>query len=64
MPGMSGPEVVAALRAEHGPLPVLLTSGAPADDDAATAVLPKPFTPETVLRAVREALHGDVRPPG
>jgi PAS domain S-box-containing protein len=74
MPGMSGPATIAELRAEHGELPALLTSGSIAEalaqagevessaPSVAGAVLQKPFTADSVLRAVREALEtGAVR---
>jgi two-component system cell cycle sensor histidine kinase/response regulator CckA len=60
MPGMSGPALARALRAVHPDLPVLLVSGH-ADvaldqlwaDTHALGFLPKPFTPNQLLAALR-----------
>jgi PAS domain S-box-containing protein len=65
MPRLSGAELVARLRARRPGLPVLYISGYTADvlrghtdlgpDDA---FLAKPFTPDALLRKVREVLDG------
>ncbi|MBN9519738.1 response regulator [bacterium] len=69
MPGMSGPEVAAALRARDPRVGVLFTSGysddaidrhGPVPADA--AFLQKPYTPLALARTVRDVL--DRRPPG
>ncbi len=69
MPGMSGPEVAAALRARAPRVGVLFTSGysddaidrhGPVPADA--AFLQKPYTPLALARTVRDVL--DRRPPG
>jgi two-component system cell cycle sensor histidine kinase/response regulator CckA len=69
MPGISGPDLVARLRARQPGLRVLYMSGY-ADDgevrraiaDSGTAYLQKPFTPDALGRAVRELL--DAPPAG
>lgn len=60
MPGMSGPELARALRAVHPDLPVLLVSGHThvGIDQVwagahAVGFLPKPFTPNQLLAALR-----------
>jgi PAS domain S-box-containing protein len=61
MPGLSGPQVVAALQTSRPGLPALYVSGYPADalarrsvvDDAAVELLPKPFTAAALLERVR-----------
>jgi two-component system cell cycle sensor histidine kinase/response regulator CckA len=67
MPGMSGRELVAALRATRRDLPVLYMSGHTGDvvmsdgrGDAAVAFLPKPFDHSELLAAVRTALDAGV----
>lgn len=63
MPGLTGPEVVAALRASGFQGPVLYVSGYTAGahleaaDGTASDVLPKPFTPSALLAKLR-ALEG------
>jgi CheY-like chemotaxis protein len=61
MPGMKGPELATRLRALRPGLRVLLMSGYAADvvtsDDLKDAALvPKPFSPASLSRAVRTAL--------
>jgi len=63
MPGQGGPALVRALRALRPELPALFITGyaegdiLPADDTAArSAVLEKPFVPDTLVRAVRALL--------
>jgi DNA-binding response OmpR family regulator len=60
--------VLDAIRAEHPRLPVILSSGFPADtlpreifDDAATAFLRKPYAPGELLARIYELLS-TVRP--
>jgi two-component system, cell cycle sensor histidine kinase and response regulator CckA len=63
LPGLTGPRLAELLLRERPGLPVLYMSGY--TDDAIvsngqlapdTAFLPKPFTPETLLRRVRQVL--------
>jgi signal transduction histidine kinase/DNA-binding NarL/FixJ family response regulator len=72
MPGMRGPELARVLTALRPELRVLYISGH-ADDAVFSAgavpegitLLPKPFTPETLGRSVREVLDRPAcRPPG
>ncbi|HEX7239033.1 MAG TPA: PAS domain S-box protein [Longimicrobiaceae bacterium] len=63
MPEMGGVRLVERLHALHPALPVVLISGYAVDDEAEPALhlarhplLPKPFTPADLLRAVRQAL--------
>ena len=63
MPGLSGPEVAAALRRLRPGLKVLYMSGYTNDSalrdrvsQAASAFLPKPFTPQELLSKVRAVL--------
>jgi two-component system cell cycle sensor histidine kinase/response regulator CckA len=65
MPGMSGPDLVAALRRESPDLRVLFVSGysthaavAPASADDRTALLAKPFTPDRLIEALVKLLDG------
>ncbi|MCD6520625.1 MAG: PAS domain S-box protein [Anaerolineae bacterium] len=71
MPEMSGPELVAKLREEYGPFPVLYMSGyaervmeqhggLPAEDE----LISKPFSLEKLAHAVRRALEGQARDGG
>ena len=64
MPGMSGHEVIVAVRARHANLPVVAVSGggpdavsmfARAAADGADAALQKPFTPRSLLAAIETA---------
>jgi two-component system, cell cycle sensor histidine kinase and response regulator CckA len=64
MPGVSGPEMMAELRQQHPKLKVIYMSGY--TDDAITAhgvahadiaFLSKPFTVETLTRAIHAALQ-------
>ena len=63
MPGMTGPELVEALRWRHGEIPVLFITGY-ADYDrwynwqrpAVWGFLPKPFTPDQLLAALGQLL--------
>jgi signal transduction histidine kinase/ActR/RegA family two-component response regulator len=61
MPGMTGPELARRLRASRPGLRVLLMSGyaadvVTADDLQDAAMVPKPFSPASLTRAVRNAL--------
>jgi len=60
MPGMRGPALADALRAERPAMRVLLTSGYTEDDlerrDRADVFLAKPYSPEQLLAAVSAAL--------
>jgi PAS domain S-box-containing protein len=63
MPGMSGIELAAAIRAKHGNLPVLFMSGyaegviqQQGDIAESDGYLPKPFTPDDLGRAIGKAL--------
>lgn len=61
MPGMNGTELAEHLRVIKPGLKLLFISGYTDDtgikvDDAVSAYLPKPFTPDTLARAVREIL--------
>jgi two-component system cell cycle sensor histidine kinase/response regulator CckA len=65
MPGLTGPQMVARLRARQPEIKVLFMSGymelsttEPGAIDPATALIRKPFTPETLARKVREVLDG------
>jgi signal transduction histidine kinase len=67
MPRMSGRELVPRMRAARPDLKVLLISGygelvAAEDDEATFWCLPKPITPEVLLRSVREALDSPASP--
>jgi len=61
MPGMSGRELAERLRARWSRLRVLFTSGYTANElpenlDLDAGFIPKPFTPESLTRGVRERL--------
>jgi two-component system cell cycle sensor histidine kinase/response regulator CckA len=64
MPGQTGPEAAAALRAERGDIEVLYISGYAADAPVAREtgepvdLLAKPFTREELLQKVRAMLDG------
>ncbi len=65
MPGMKGPELARRLRALRPGLRVLLMSGyaadvVTADDLKDAAMVPKPFSPASLTRAVRNALDHPV----
>jgi CheY-like chemotaxis protein len=67
MPGMKGPELAGRIRAARPSVRVLLMSGYAADvvtaDDLANAtLLPKPFSPAQLLRAVRGILDVPLSP--
>jgi two-component system, cell cycle sensor histidine kinase and response regulator CckA len=71
MPKMSGRELAERVRGMHPDLPVLFMSGYTDDvvvrHGVATADLPfvaKPFTRDTLLKAVNEAIEAGVRPLG
>jgi CheY-like chemotaxis protein len=59
LPGPGGPEVAAAVRARRPACRVLFMSGYPENLAAGLAgvpFLPKPFSPETLARKIREVL--------
>jgi PAS domain S-box-containing protein len=65
MPGMSGREVADRLMSSRPGLKVLFLSGYPADalsgygvTDTGAIFLPKPYTPRSLARKVREVLEG------
>jgi PAS domain S-box-containing protein len=70
LPGMPGEEAYARIMGMRPGVPVVITSGA-AESDALshltdrpiTAFLPKPWTREALIRAVRRALEGSPAPP-
>ncbi len=69
MPQLGGREVVAGMRAAGSRLPVLLVTGYGAEymdeiDDPNLSILTKPWTRESLLRAVRTALAGGDASPG
>ena len=66
MPGMSGVELVKALRALRPDLPVVFSSGydaralaESASSDAKTSFLQKPYSARDMLNSVRNALSGN-----
>jgi CheY-like chemotaxis protein len=68
MPGMNGRELAEQLLAKEPRLRVLFTSGYPADQvvhhgiaEAVAAFIEKPFLPDELARAVREALDSPAR---
>ncbi len=70
MPRVVGPELARALRDESEDLPVVFMSAHLSADPASspatdrhTALLPKPFAAEALLRSVRGVLGGPGRPP-
>ena len=65
MPGMSGDEVLSAMRAESSlaDVPVLILSGSPIERDelrrlGATAAVLKPFDVDALVKAIREHTDG------
>jgi PAS domain S-box-containing protein len=68
MPGMTGPDLAAGLRAERRDLPVIYMSGYTADTavlhrilEAGVPFLQKPFTPVGLALKVREVLDASAR---
>jgi CheY-like chemotaxis protein len=66
MPGMDGMQLIEEIRKTGANLPILCTSGLSASAGSDTAnsrgirkILPKPCSSETILGAIREALHED-----
>jgi len=62
MPELSGEEVLRQIRAEFGPLPVIIMSGHATDGDIVrlksaglSAFVPKPFTPAQLTAAIASA---------
>ena len=71
MPIMDGPALITAVKRINPELPVIITSGlktnenvAPVDETRVTRFLPKPYTAETLLNAVHEALRSRFEPGG
>lgn len=69
MPILDGPGMLRRLDRRPGSIPVVLVSGLPrlaslAADLGIRHVLRKPFTSESLLRVVQEALRGGSDPPG
>ena len=68
MPEMHGPVLAERLRARRAELPVLFVSGyteampSTATNDGRTAFLPKPFSADALIAAVRGALAAPSRP--
>lgn len=65
MPGMDGPELIAALRADGADLPIIVASGYVTDEGAGRLLevateffVSKPFTAETLLTTLRGVLVG------
>jgi len=65
MPVMDGPATMVALRALNSNLKIIGSSGLPSGGDYARAegaavrhFVPKPYTAETLLKALAETLHG------
>jgi len=64
MPGISGPELVKEIHASNPEIPCIFMSGFDAHEVAGRGVtdtcgyLRKPFTPETLVRRVRNTLEG------
>jgi two-component system cell cycle sensor histidine kinase/response regulator CckA len=64
MPGISGPELVKEIHASNPEIPCIFMSGFDAHEVAGRGVtdvcsyLRKPFTPESLVRRVRNTLEG------
>jgi two-component system, cell cycle sensor histidine kinase and response regulator CckA len=62
MPGMTGPELALRLACMRPDMKLLYISGYATDAiphyDLSTPFLAKPFSPDTLVRKVREVLHG------
>lgn len=60
MPGMSGPELVARIRSRAPAMPVMFMSGftghSALDETAGYPFIRKPFTPDALVRTVKQAL--------
>jgi CheY-like chemotaxis protein len=63
LPGLSGPELAREILSDHPDVKVIFVSGSKDENVLETAelvanerFLSKPYTPETILNAVREAL--------
>ncbi len=64
MPGMSGMDVLARIKAMDADLPVIIITGSATQENAAEIIrkgafdcLPKPFIPEELRAAVKKAMH-------
>lgn len=58
MPGMTGTEMITALIAKFGQVPVLVTSGYALGSDFPHPTLQKPFVEADLLAKVRELIEG------
>jgi two-component system cell cycle sensor histidine kinase/response regulator CckA len=70
MPQMTGPELIKHLAPQRPEMKILLMSGYPGEalagaelETRTVAFLPKPFTPDTLARKVREVLDAPATPP-
>lgn len=68
IPGLDGVAVLRSLHANHGPVPVLLSTGMAAaevmeslDDASVAGILAKPYSPADLVNAVAEILRTDHR---
>jgi FixJ family two-component response regulator len=71
LPGMSGPDLARRVTEVAPGTPVLLTSGYPDREidrrgllTEGAAFIQKPFTPEALIRLVRQTIAGAHRAPG
>jgi CheY-like chemotaxis protein len=67
MPVMDGPATIVALKSMNPNLKIIASSGLPSDADVAKAVgagvkhfVPKPYTTETLLTILAEALREEL----
>ena len=56
MPGMTGDQLIAAIRKTHPTVPIVCMSGAEREVQPGVALLYKPFLPDALLAAVKAAL--------
>ncbi len=68
MPGMCGPDVVKQVRSDRPGLRVLYVTGYAESEvldyggpECATRILLKPYTPDTLFRAVRQMLDDEIK---
>jgi CheY-like chemotaxis protein len=71
MPKLTGPQLAGRLAARYGDLRILYMSGYAESDTfdldargAGRVLLPKPITPDVLLRRVRETLDAETAEPG